>query len=180
MLRTGLKRMPSGGGKLFAMPPAIPQYDDGLWPTLSAVRELGGLGSIDEIVERALKAEGCSEDQQAVVHDDGPQTEFRVSPRPCARPLRRPDRDRVVLGQERRVVLGQEQCRRDRRLLTGLRGPGRGGIPVAGRDGELAAARSPRPGCNSAERGVVRWPVMDHPSRRAPAARRARPPEGAG
>jgi restriction system protein len=63
--------------KLAAMAPVtVPAYSDLLWPTLSAVRTLGGSGSIDEIVEVVLKQEDFSDEQQQVLHGDGPQTEI--------------------------------------------------------------------------------------------------------
>src|SRR6201999_151541 len=37
---------------------------------------LGGSGSIDEIVERVLKDSNLSEEQQSVLHGNGPQTEL--------------------------------------------------------------------------------------------------------
>lgn len=54
----------------------VPPYQELLWPTLVAVRELGGSGSIDEIVERVLKDGDFTDEQQAVLHGDGPQTEI--------------------------------------------------------------------------------------------------------
>jgi restriction system protein len=54
----------------------IPPYTDLLWPTVVAVRELGGSGSIDEIVERVSKNWAFTEEQQAVLHHDGPRTEI--------------------------------------------------------------------------------------------------------
>jgi len=57
-------------------PITVPAYSDLLWPTLSAVRTLGGSGSIDEIVEVVLKQEDFSDEQQQVLHGDGPQTEI--------------------------------------------------------------------------------------------------------
>ncbi|KAB2340893.1 restriction endonuclease [Actinomadura rudentiformis] len=54
----------------------IPQYSELLWPTLEAVTRLGGSGSIEEIVEEVLNGERFSEQQQAVLHGDGPQTEI--------------------------------------------------------------------------------------------------------
>jgi restriction system protein len=54
----------------------IPQYHDLLWPTLQAVSELGGSASISEIVEAVVKREGFTEEQQAVLHNDGPETEI--------------------------------------------------------------------------------------------------------
>jgi hypothetical protein len=47
-----------------------------LWPALQAVAELGGSASIGEIVETLIKREGFSDAQQAVLHNDGPETEI--------------------------------------------------------------------------------------------------------
>lgn len=58
------------------MPVAVPPYTELLWPTIDAVRGLGGSGSIDEIVERVLKTGDYSDSQQSVLHSDGPQTEL--------------------------------------------------------------------------------------------------------
>ena len=54
----------------------VPPYHELLWPVLQAVGELGGSGSISEIVETAIKREGFSDAQQAVLHNDGPETEI--------------------------------------------------------------------------------------------------------
>jgi restriction system protein len=54
----------------------VPQYNDMLWPVLQAVAELGGSASIGEIVETVIKREGFSEAQQAVLHNNGPETEI--------------------------------------------------------------------------------------------------------
>ncbi len=54
----------------------VPQYHELLWPTLQAVSELGGSASINEVVETVVKREGVSDEQQAVLHNDGPQTEI--------------------------------------------------------------------------------------------------------
>lgn len=56
--------------------PSLPRYQDLLWPTIVALGDLGGSGSIDEIVERVLQLGDYSEDQQAVLHKDGPSTEI--------------------------------------------------------------------------------------------------------
>ena len=48
------------------------------WPALQAVGELGGSASIGEIVETVIKREGFSDAQQAVLHNDGPETEIGV------------------------------------------------------------------------------------------------------
>ncbi len=54
----------------------LPAYHELLWPTLTAVSELGGSGSIGEIAEAVVEREAFTEDQQAVLHNDGPQTEI--------------------------------------------------------------------------------------------------------
>lgn len=58
------------------MSPIVPPYNALLWPTVCAVRGLGGSGSIDEINERVLKQEAFTDEQQAVLHGDGPQPEI--------------------------------------------------------------------------------------------------------
>lgn len=55
----------------------VPPYHKLLWPALQAVSELGGSASIGEIVETVIKCEGFSDEQQAVLHNDGPETEIR-------------------------------------------------------------------------------------------------------
>ena len=54
----------------------VPQYHELLWPALQAVAELGGSASIGEIVETVIKREAFSEAQQAVLHNNGPETEI--------------------------------------------------------------------------------------------------------
>lgn len=54
----------------------LPSYKDLLWPTLQAVRHLGGSASIEEIVEEVPRQQHFSEEQQAVLHGEGPQTEI--------------------------------------------------------------------------------------------------------
>lgn len=56
--------------------PQIPDYSRLLWPTVDAVRALGGSGAIDEIVEMVMKQQEFTEAQQAVLHGDGPSTEI--------------------------------------------------------------------------------------------------------
>jgi restriction system protein len=52
-----------------------------MWPTIKALRALGGSGGIDEIVEKVVELEGFTEEQQAVLHGDGPrsQVEYRLA-----------------------------------------------------------------------------------------------------
>ncbi|MBM7083793.1 MULTISPECIES: restriction endonuclease [Micromonospora] len=55
---------------------SIPDYSQLLWPTAEAVRTLGGSGSIDEIVEAVLQQQHFTDEQQQILHGDGPQTEI--------------------------------------------------------------------------------------------------------
>ncbi|WP_416901353.1 restriction endonuclease [Micromonospora echinospora] len=55
---------------------SIPDYSQLLWPTVEAVRTLGGSGSIDEIVEAVLQQQHFTDEQQQILHGDGPQTEI--------------------------------------------------------------------------------------------------------
>ena len=59
----------------------IPPYNELLWPTLCAVRELGGSARLDEIDEQVIEREQFSEAQLAVLHNDGPrsQLEYRLA-----------------------------------------------------------------------------------------------------
>ncbi|MED7930407.1 restriction endonuclease [Nonomuraea sp. LP-02] len=54
--------------------PTIPTYKDLLWPTLTAVRDLDGSGSITEISSRVIESERISEEQQAVLNNRGAQS----------------------------------------------------------------------------------------------------------
>jgi restriction system protein len=54
----------------------VPPYHELLLPALQAVGELGGSASISEIVETVIKREGFSDAKQAVLHNDGPETEI--------------------------------------------------------------------------------------------------------
>ncbi len=56
--------------------PSVPHYQHLLWPTLVAMRELGGSGAIEEIVEHVLQQGAYTGAQQAVLHKDGPSTEI--------------------------------------------------------------------------------------------------------
>jgi restriction system protein len=52
--------------------PPVPEF---LWPTLCAVVSLGDSGTIDEIVEATIGGGGFSEEQLAVPHGDGRESE---------------------------------------------------------------------------------------------------------
>jgi restriction system protein len=47
-----------------------------LWPTLQAIAHLGGSASVGEIAETVIKIESFSNVQQAVLHNEGPETEI--------------------------------------------------------------------------------------------------------
>jgi restriction system protein len=55
----------------------IPSRAELLWPTLLAVREIGGSGTVGEIDDKVIDLEQFSEDQQAVLHGNGPRTEIQ-------------------------------------------------------------------------------------------------------
>jgi restriction system protein len=55
----------------------VPTKEDLMLPTLRAVHALGGSGSIGEIEGQVASTEGLSEDEQAVPHLDGPQSELQ-------------------------------------------------------------------------------------------------------
>lgn len=46
------------------------------WPTLRAVRELGHSAKLDEIDERVVEQESFSDEQLAVLHNEGPRSEL--------------------------------------------------------------------------------------------------------
>jgi len=56
--------------------PVVPQYQEMLLPTLHALTSLGGSGSVPEIVETVTKLQGYTEEQQAALHNSGPQSEI--------------------------------------------------------------------------------------------------------
>jgi len=47
-----------------------------MWPTLEAIRAMGGSGTIQEIAQKVLEISGFSEEQQNLLHGRGPQTEI--------------------------------------------------------------------------------------------------------
>lgn len=54
----------------------VPQYHEMLWPTVVALRDLGGSGSISEIDQTVVTNEKFTDEQQAVLHGDGPRSEI--------------------------------------------------------------------------------------------------------
>ena len=56
--------------------PELPTGSQLAWPTLEAIRELGGSATVTEIVETVIEQEGFDEDLQAVLRPDGVTTEL--------------------------------------------------------------------------------------------------------
>lgn len=54
----------------------MPTFDRMLMPSLEALKQLGGSGSIQEIGDKVIQLGGYSEKQQAVLHGAGPKTEI--------------------------------------------------------------------------------------------------------
>lgn len=54
----------------------IPRYQDFHWPIVQALRALGGSATIEELNAEVIRALGFNEEQQAVLHRDGPSTEI--------------------------------------------------------------------------------------------------------
>jgi restriction system protein len=59
----------------------VPKYNELMWPTLQAVKELGGSASNSEIVQKVVELEGFSEDVQNEMHNEGPisKLEYRMA-----------------------------------------------------------------------------------------------------
>ncbi len=55
---------------------SAPAYHELLWPTLQALVQMGGSGTIQEIMDRVIEIERFSEAQQGILHNDGPGTEI--------------------------------------------------------------------------------------------------------
>ena len=53
----------------------LPKYNDWHWPSLEAIRALGGSGTNDEINSEVSTRMGFSEEMQSLLHGDGPVTE---------------------------------------------------------------------------------------------------------
>jgi restriction system protein len=57
--------------------PRVPQSEELMWPTLTAMRDLGGSATIRELDEKVIQLESFSEEIQAAPHgEDGRQTEL--------------------------------------------------------------------------------------------------------
>ncbi len=56
-------------------PVKIPVHVHLYWPTLQALKEMGGSGSIQELDDRVVRLAGLTDNQMAVLHQGGPQSE---------------------------------------------------------------------------------------------------------
>ena len=66
-------------GRLSARMPSevpVPAFHELMWPTLVALKAMGGSGSIREIDDKVIESSEFTEEQQAVLHGEGPQTEL--------------------------------------------------------------------------------------------------------
>lgn len=63
-----------GGDSL--MQQSVPRYRELIWPTVKALRELGGSGHITEISDAVVVIEGLTEEQQAQPHAGSSQSEL--------------------------------------------------------------------------------------------------------
>lgn len=57
-------------------PVPLPKYNELLWTTLSAVKEFGHSARLDEIDERVIERENFSDEQLAILHNEGPRSEL--------------------------------------------------------------------------------------------------------
>lgn len=59
----------------------LPKYREYLWPTVCALRAIGGSATIEELNTQVIADQGYTEEQQAVLHGDGPGTaiEYRLA-----------------------------------------------------------------------------------------------------
>jgi restriction system protein len=55
---------------------SVPAYTAMLWPTLQALKQIGGSGTIQEIMDSVIEIVGYTEAQQSVIHGKGPGTEI--------------------------------------------------------------------------------------------------------
>jgi restriction system protein len=55
---------------------SVPAYTAMLWPALQALKQMGGSGTIQEIMDGVIENVGYTEAQQGVIHGKGPRTEI--------------------------------------------------------------------------------------------------------
>ena len=52
----------------------IPSHSDLFEPTIKALKSLGGSGTVQEIYDQVCQLQSFSEQQQSILHKQGPQT----------------------------------------------------------------------------------------------------------
>ncbi len=57
---------------------ALPTYDRLLWPTLQALRQMGGSGSNQEMLDKVVTIIGLKEDAQKIPHGSGTELGYRL------------------------------------------------------------------------------------------------------
>ncbi len=57
-----------------AEPDSIPPYDQFMWPCLEALKALGGSATVQEMYEWVVEHQGFTEEQQAILRNDGKLT----------------------------------------------------------------------------------------------------------
>jgi restriction system protein len=55
---------------------SVPDYATMLWPILQALKQMGGSGTIQEIMDSVIEIKGYTEAQQSAIHGKGPGTEI--------------------------------------------------------------------------------------------------------
>lgn len=56
--------------------PTVPTYDRLIWPTIKALREMGGSASNDELLAKIIELEKYPEEIQSFMHTDGRETKL--------------------------------------------------------------------------------------------------------
>ena len=59
-----------------ASAPTVPTFDALLWPTLKALKVMGGSASNDELLAKVIELEGIPEQVASVIHTDNRQTKL--------------------------------------------------------------------------------------------------------
>src|SRR5436305_4756106 len=54
----------------------VPAFNDLLWPTLKALKAMGGSASNDELLAKIIEVEGIPENVAAFIHTDNRQTKL--------------------------------------------------------------------------------------------------------
>lgn len=54
----------------------VPTFDELIWPTLEALRSLGGSASNEELLSKVIEVTGVSDEVASIVHSDHRQTKL--------------------------------------------------------------------------------------------------------